>query len=95
MLISRQIHEEMTKSLFVEKPRYGCKNQVPSHFSMETQNGDMDHTKPLEGFGGLDMDMKGEIFKFSSLLLILIRPYFGLSGLIWSYLDLFGPNKVK
>ena len=31
MLISRQIQGEMTKSLFTEKLRLACKNQVPGH----------------------------------------------------------------
>ena len=58
MLISQQIQEEMTKSLFMEKLRLACKNQVPGHFPMDTQNGDMDHTKPLGGFGGLEKELK-------------------------------------
>ena len=45
----------------------------------------MDHTKPLEGFGGLEMELKGELFKFSSPFPSLIRSYFGLLMLIWSY----------
>ena len=64
MLISRQIQEEMTKSPFLEKLRLASKNQVPGHFSVETSNGDMDHTKPLEGSGGLEMELKGWLFKF-------------------------------
>ena len=59
MLISRQIQREMTKWLFLGKPRYACKNQVPEPFLMDTPNGDMDHTKPLEGFEGLEMELKG------------------------------------
>ena len=43
----------------MEKLRLACKNQVPEHFLVETQNGDMDHTKPLEGLGGLEMELKG------------------------------------
>ena len=75
MLISRQIQREMTKSLFVEKLRLARKNQVPGYFSVETYNGDKDHTKPLEGSGGLEMELKGKLFKFSSLLATLIWPY--------------------
>ena len=60
MLISRQIQGEMTKSLFLEKLRLACKNQVPGHFLVETKNGDIDHTKPLERLGGLEMELKGE-----------------------------------
>ena len=59
MLISRQIQREMTKWLFLEKLRYACKNQVPEPFLMHTPNGDIDHTKPLEGPGGLEMELKG------------------------------------
>ena len=66
MLISQQIQGAMTKSLLIEKLRLACKNQVPGHFSVETPNGDMDHTKPLEGLGGLEMELKGKLFKFSS-----------------------------
>ena len=36
VLISLQIQGEMTKSLFMEKLRLACKNQVPGHFSVET-----------------------------------------------------------
>ena len=72
----------MTKSLFMEKLRLACKNQVPGHFLVETQNhlnGDMDHTKLLEGSGGLEMELKGKLFKFSS----------AFSNLVWAYLPLF------
>ena len=65
MLISRQIQREMTKWFFLEKPRYACKNQVPEPFLMDTPNRDMDHTKPVEGLGGLEMELKGKLFKFS------------------------------
>ena len=78
MLISRQIQDEMTKSLFMEKLRLACKKQVPGHFLVETTNGDMDRTKPLEGLGGLEMEVKGELFKFSSLF-----------GLFYVHLTLF------
>ena len=66
MLISRQIHREMTKWIFLEKLRLACKNQVPDHFSVEASNVDMGHTKPLEGSGGLEMELKEKLFKFSS-----------------------------
>ena len=59
MLISGQIQREMTKWLFLEKLRYACKNQVPEPFLMDTPNGDMDHTKALERFGGLEMELQG------------------------------------
>ena len=72
MLVSRQIQREMTKSLFLENLSLACKNQVPGHFLVETQNGDMDHTKPLEGSGGLEMELKGKLFKFSSPFSTLI-----------------------
>ena len=52
---------------FLEKPGYACKSQVPEPFFKDTQNGDMDHTKPLEGLGGLEMELKGEFCKFASL----------------------------
>ena len=55
----------------------------------------MDHTKPLEGLGGLEMELKGKLFKFSLLFPILIRPYLGLFDIIWHYLGLVGPNKFK
>ena len=45
----------------------------------------MDHTKPLGGLGGLEIEVKGELFKFSSVFPTLIRLYFGLLRLIWSY----------
>ena len=56
----------------------------------------MDHTKPLEGSGGLEMELKGQLFKFSSSfrrLFDLIEAYLTLFGLIGPYLALFGPNK--
>ena len=65
----------MTKSLFMEKLSSDCKHQVPGHFLVETQNGDTTHTKPLEGSGGLEMELKDELFKFSSVVATLIRPY--------------------
>ena len=67
MLICRRIQREMTKWLFLEKPTFACKNQVPGHFPLDTQNGDMDHTKPLGGLGGLEMELKRMLFTFSSL----------------------------
>ena len=42
----------------------------------------MDHTKPLEGSGGLEMELKGKLFKFSS-------PFPTLIDLIDAYLTLF------
>ena len=49
--------------------RHACKHQVPAYFLMATQNGDMDHTEPLRGPEGLDMEMigGGALFKFWSL----------------------------
>ena len=82
MLISRQIQREMTRSLFIEKLRLASKNQVPGHFLVETLNVDMDHAKPLEGLGGLEMELKGKLFKFLSLFAPLIRPYLRLCVLI-------------
>ena len=46
----------------------------------------MDHTKPLGGLGGLEMELKGKLFKFSS-------PFPTLFDLIDPYLAVFGPNK--
>ena len=45
----------------------------------------MDHTKPLGGLGGLEMEVKGELFKFSSPFPIPIRPYLFSFDLIWAY----------
>ena len=95
MLISRQMQREMTKSLFLVKLRLACKNHVPGHVFMETSNVDMDHTKPLGGLGGLEMEMKGALFKFSSVLPGLIRPYFCLFDFIWACLGQISTNKVK
>ena len=53
----------------------------------------MDHTKLLEGSGGLEMELKGELFKFSSPFPTVIDPYLALFDLIDPYLTLFGLNK--
>ena len=41
------------------------------------------------------MEVKGELFKFSSPFPTFIQFYLGLFNLIWRYLRLFGPNKLK
>ena len=84
MLISEQIQGEMTKSLFMEKLRLACTNQVPGHFLVETYKVDMAHMKPLKGSGGLEMELKGWLFKFSSPFSNLIWAYFALFGFIWA-----------
>ena len=55
----------------------------------------MDHTKPLEGSGGLEMELKGNssFRRLFRLLFDLIDAYLTLFGLTDPYLALFGPNK--
>ena len=58
----------------------------------------MDHTKPLEGLGGLEMEVKGELFKFSlffETLFGLIFAYLALFGFIWAHLRQISTNKPK
>ena len=38
---------------------FASENQVSDYFFMETQNGDTTNTEPLEGSGGLEMELKG------------------------------------
>ena len=47
----------------------------------------MDHTKTLQGSGGLEMEMKGKLFKFSSFFPTLIRPYLALFRLVLMHLS--------
>ena len=55
----------------------------------------MDHTKPLEGSGGLEMELKGTLFKLSLPFPTLIDPYLALFDLIDPYLAQISSNKGK
>ena len=88
MLTSRQMQREMTKWLFVEKPRYACKTQVPEPFFMDTQNGDMLHRKPLEGLDGPRNGEESEV----------VQVFVASFGFVWPYVSSFCkicPNEVK
>ena len=79
MLISRQIQGDMTKSLFMEKLRLACKNQVPGTLF----GGDLKwRYGPYEALGRVWRPRDGAERRVIQVFVAFSLPYSALFGLI-------------